>query len=273
MSRLAQPIKLIATDLDGTLLHSNLGISPRARHAIAHAHQLGIPVIPVTARQPFGLQEIAQAAGFNQWALCNNGAQGIHLATGQVLFEKYISVEAQSRLAHQLLEHIPGLLFVSIRSGGRRFLAQQGYAQIAQFSNHKRHPKEMGAYSLEEVLAQPSLKLIIRHPTIPTPELWPHIQNLPFTGLHITHSGAPFLEVMAEGITKAWGVKQLCHHLNIPQHAVLALGDAPNDTEMLAWAGHGIAMANAHPEVQAAADQITLSNDEDGWAIAVEQIL
>lgn len=267
------PIQLIATDLDGTLLHSNLGISPRARRVIARAQALDIPVIPVTARQTFGLKEIAKAAGFNEWALCNNGAQGVHLATGQVLFEEYVSVEAQSRLAYQLLEHIPDLLFVSIRAGGQRFVAQQGYAQIAQFSNHKRHPEEMGAYSLEEVLAKPSLKFIVRHPTIPTKELWPLVQNLPLTGVHLTHSGAPFLEVMAEGVSKAWGVQQLCHHLNIPQSAVLALGDAPNDAEMLAWAGHGIAMANAHPEAQAAADELTLSNDEDGWAVAVEQIL
>ncbi|MFC6591411.1 HAD family hydrolase [Deinococcus lacus] len=80
------------------------------------------------------------------------------------------------------------------------------------------------------------------------------------------------MEVAAEGLTKAAGLARLCEHLGVAQAEVLAFGDAPNDAEMLAWAGHGVAMANAHPEALAAADAVTLSNEEDGVAAVLESL-
>ncbi|MGI0504296.1 HAD-IIB family hydrolase, partial [Burkholderia sp. ZZQ-2] len=73
--------------------------------------------------------------------------------------------------------------------------------------------------------------------------------------------GAPFVEVMAEGVTKATGLARLCEHLGIDRADVVAFGDALNDVEMLRWAGHGVAMADAEPLVHDAADETTASND------------
>lgn len=265
--------RLIASDLDGTLLKNDLSVSPRTRRALDAVRARGIPVVPITARQPVGVRRIATAAGFDGWALCSNGALAIHLGTGQILFELLLEVEAQTRLVHALRERVLDVVVVSIREAGEGFYAQAGYAALASESDHKRRPADMLALPLDEVLARPSLKLALRHPTLTPAELLAHIRALGLGGFHATHSGAPFVEVAAEGITKAAGLERLCTELGIAQADVLAFGDAPNDAEMLAWAGHGVAMANAHVEALAAADEVTLSNTEDGVAVVLERLL
>ena len=270
-------IRLIATDLDGTLLRPDLSVSARTRRALDAARAAGLVVVPVTARQPRGVRRIAEAAGFEGWALCGNGAHGLHLSTGEVLFEEHVEAAAQTALAHALRGRVPGVLFASVRQGGEVFVAQDGYAAIAHFEDHKRDPAEMGRHSLDDVLAQPSLKLIVRHPEYTPRELLAELEalrlELGLSGFAVTHSGAPFLEVLAEGVSKAWGLARLCQKLGIAQQDVLAFGDAPNDAEMLRWAGRGVAMGNADPEALDAADEVTLTNTQDGVAVVIEQLL
>lgn len=267
------PVRLIATDLDGTLLRDDLRISPRTRTALNAARAAGIQVVPVTARQPIGLAQIAEAAGFTDWALCGNGAHCLHLATRETLFTSQVEVATQQALASALLVELPDLLFASIRDGGEVFLAQQGYAELASFSDHKRDPATMGGHPLVDVLAQPSLKVIVRHPSIDNDTLLALIRRLGLSGFEVTHSGAPFVEVLASGVNKAWGVARLCEHLQVDRSEVLAFGDAPNDAELLAWAGHGVAVANAAPETLLAADEVVASNQDDGVAVVIERVL
>ncbi len=267
------PIRLIATDLDGTLLRSDQTVSARTRRALDAARAAGIQVVPVTARQPFGVRRIAEQAGFADYALCGNGAHGVHLATGETLFEAHVTSAAQTALAQALSARVPGVLFVSVRRGGEVFVAQRGYADLAHFEDHKRDPADMGAASLSEVLAEPSLKFVVRHPLLTPRELLPEVRALGLGGFEVTHSGAPFLEVLAEGVSKAWGLARLCALLGTGREEVLAFGDAPNDAEMLAWAGRSVAMGNADPEVRSAAGEVTLTNDEDGVAAVIERLL
>ncbi|WP_288481566.1 HAD family hydrolase [uncultured Deinococcus sp.] len=265
-------VRLIATDLDGTLLRPDLSLSPRTLRALAAARAAGIPVVPVTARQPRGLRPIARAAGFGGWTLCGNGALCVHLGTGEVLFEAHVPADVQRAVAEALSARVPGTLFVSVRRGGEVFVAQEGYARLAQFSDHKRLPAEMTPFALAEVVAEPSLKFIARHPALTPRELLAHLRALDLPGFAATHSGAPFLEIMAEGVSKAWGLERLCAHLGIGRREVLAFGDAPNDAEMLAWAGRGVAVGNAEPEAVAAAGERTLSHTEDGVAALLETL-
>ncbi len=109
-------VRLIATDLDGTLLRPDLRLSPRTLRALAAARAAGIPVVPVTARQPRGLRPIARAAGFGGWTLCGNGALCVHLGTGEVLFEAHVAADVQravaealsARARHPVRERAPG---------------------------------------------------------------------------------------------------------------------------------------------------------------------
>jgi len=267
-------IRLVATDLDGTLLNSDSAVSPRTREALDAARARGIRVVPVTARQPIGLQQVAAGAGFDDWALCGNGAYGVHLATGEHLFAQEIPSAVQQELAEALGRVIPDLVFASVRDVGESFVAQHGYAELAQLSDHKRDPATMGGVPLADVLAAPSLKLVIRHPSVPIPEIFAALQELGLTGFEATLSGAPFVEVMAEGVTKATGLAQLCTHLGIDRTEVVTFGDALNDLEMLHWAGLGIAMPDAESAVQDAADEVApASNDDDGVALVIERLL
>lgn len=266
-------IRLIATDLDGTLLADPTTISERNRAALDAARAFGIEVVPVTARQPLGLRPVAELAGFTGWALCGNGGQGMHLSTGQVLFAAYLEAGTQQAVAAALRKQLPEVMFASVREGGEVFVAQAEYARSASFEDHKREPAEMVVAPLTDVLAEPSLKLIVRHPQATNDELVGRVRHLGLDGFEVTHSGAPFVEVMAPGVSKAWGLEQLCSRLGIDRSEVLAFGDAPNDAEMLAWAGRGVAVANADPVTLAAADEVTASNLQDGVAQVIESVL
>jgi Cof subfamily protein (haloacid dehalogenase superfamily) len=266
-------LRLIATDLDGTLLDPSSAVTPRTRAALDAARSRGIHVVPVTARQPIGLRAIAADAAFDGWALCSNGAYAIHLTEGRMLFAEELPAETIRALAEALRASIPGLLFASVREGGETFVAQHGYAEIADLSDHKRDPKTMGGVPLEQVLAAPSLKFVIRHPELAPSALFETLKDLGLTGFEATLSGAPFVEVMAEGVTKATGLARLCTHLGIDRTEVVAFGDALNDVEMLRWAGRGVAMADAESVVQDAADETTASNAEDGVAQVIERLL
>ncbi|AKV86784.1 hydrolase [Microbacterium sp. CGR1] len=266
-------VRLIATDLDGTLLDSSSSVTRRTRAALDAARARGIHVVPVTARQPIGLRALADGAGFDGWALCSNGAYATHLVDGRMLFAEELPAETIRTLAEALRASIPGLLFASVREGGETFVAQHGYAEIADLADHKRDPRTMGGVEPDHVLAAPSLKLVIRHPELAPTALFDALRDLGLTGFEATLSGAPFVEVMAEGVTKATGLARLCEHLEIDRRDVIAFGDALNDVEMLRWAGHGVAMADATDVVQDAADETATSNDDDGVARVIERVL
>lgn len=267
------PLRLIASDLDGTLLQPDASVSARTRAALDGARAAGIHVVPVTARQPIGLRLIAQQAGFTQWALCGNAALGLHLGRGEVLFEHTIAVEAQQALMGALSTELPEVRFAAVREHGETFIAQFGYPELAAYEDHKRHPREMVCGDLSQVAAAPSQKVVLRHPTVGVSELVGRVRALGLAGFGVTHSGAPFAEVLPEGINKAVGLAQLCAHLGVAAEEVLAFGDAPNDVEMLAWAGRGVAVGNADAEVLAVADEVTAANTEEGVAAVIEQLL
>lgn len=266
-------LRLIATDLDGTLLDSSSGVTRRTRAALDAARERGVEVVPVTARQPIGLRILAADAGFDSWALCSNGAYATHLVDGRLLFAEELPSTTLRTLAAALRAGIPDLLFASVREGGETFVAQRGYAAIAAASDHKRDPATMGGVDLDAVLAEPSLKLVVRHPELAPPVLFAALHDLGLDGFEATLSGAPFLEIMAEGVTKATGLARLCAHLGIDRNEVAGFGDALNDVEMLHWAGLGVAMANGEDAAKHAADEITTSNDDDGVARVIERLL
>lgn len=266
-------IRLIATDLDGTLLDSSSSVSGRTRAALDAARAQGVLVVPVTARQPIGLRAIAAEADFRDWALCSNGAYATHLTDGRMLFAEELSPATVRTLAEALTASVPGLLFASVRDAGETFIAQEGYAAIADHSDHRRDPDTMGGVPLDEVLDGPSVKFVIRHPELAPEIVFDALRALGLSGYEATLSGAPFVEVMAEGVSKATGLARLCAHLGIDRADVLAFGDALNDVEMLRWAGRGVAMGGAAAAVRDAADEQTVSNDDHGVARVVERML
>ncbi len=266
-------IRLIATDLDHTLLDEDGHVSARTRAALDIARAADIHVVPVTARQPLGLRSLSKETGFASWALCSNGAYAVHLSTHEVLFAEESPAAPVQRLAEALNELIPDLLYGSVRKGGEQLIVQHGYADVAHFDDHKRDPAALVGVPLRAVLSEPTLKLVIRHATLSPHDIFDAINQVGYDGLAMTLSGAPFVELMAEGVSKASGLEQLCARLGIDRGEVIAFGDGLNDIEMLQWAGRGVAVANALPAVREVADEVTLSNQDDGVAAVIEALL
>ena len=263
-------IKLIATDLDGTLLTSTRQISARTIQILEAAREAGIWIVPASGRQPFSIADVVEGTFLDEGLVLGaNGAVGYHLGRRELIFEELLSVEAQTALYCALVQRFPGVRCASIRAGGAQYFPQFGYVGFMDPGDHVRG-EELQEYPLEQVLDAPSVKLVVRSPEVAPEDLLAACRDLNMEGVAPSISGAAFLEVAAAGVDKASGLARLVQSLGIESHEVVAFGDNHNDIEMLSWAGLGVAMGNAVPEALAAANAIALTNDEDGLAVFLE---
>ena len=260
-------IKLVASDLDGTLLRPDRSISDRTRRALRPVQAAGIVVVLVTGRPPRLLRALAADAGVSGLAICCNGAIVYDIATGRIAGHTPLEPARAMRLIVALREALPGVSFwLEMETS---YGCEPEYAAMGPLPEDT--DRLLGdAVALSE---RGVTKLIARHPDIPVEVLLDRIRGIAGDGASVTTSGAPFVEVSAAGVDKAWALATLARDLGIAQEEVVAYGDMPNDVPMLRWAGLGIAVANAHPEVIAVADEITLSNEHDGVAVSLERLV
>lgn len=272
-------LRLIATDLDGTLLSGDpsapgsVRVSHRTLAALEAARDAGVVVVPASGRQPFSIVDALRGTFLSEGvALGSNGAIGVHLGSGHTYFETLLDPQAQAELFHGLRARFPGVRCVSVRDGGTTFVPQHGYVGMMDPGDHGR-PDVLPEFDLDAVLAAPSLKFVIRDPDVPVDDLLAAALDLAVPGCRPTTSGAPFLEVSADGADKGAGLAHLCGLLGIDRADVVAFGDNRNDVTMLAWAGHGVAMGDALPEALEVADEVTAPHGADGVALVVERLL
>jgi hypothetical protein len=257
-------VRLAAIDLDGTLLRSDGTISERSRAAIRAARAKGIAVAIVTARGPSSIGEIAHDAGIEGTAICSNGALIVDLASGSVVRERLIETELARRLVEGVRERIPGIVFAVEHA---RFAHEPGFSAWGW-----EPPAGTRVADAIELLDSPTAKLLMRHEGHEIEAILSVAREVAGEGATVVLSGDQAVEVTAVGVNKAAGLAELAEELGIEAKDVVAFGDYPNDVPMLAWAGRGIAVANAHAEVLAIADEVTASNDEDGVALVLEQL-
>ncbi len=263
-----QAIRLVATDLDGTLLREDRTVSERTRRALAAAQAAGITVALVTGRPPRFVQPLAEELGLTGAAVCCNGAIVYDLASGGLLEHSPLASATAIAVAERLRAAEPGVAFAIER--GLRYGCEPGY--LAMGGGFER-PADDEVADVLTLCAQPVTKLIARHPELSGPSYYPHAREIAGDLAMVTISGPRFIEIAALGVDKAATLGRFCARLGITPAQVIAFGDMPNDAPMLRWAGRGVAVANAHPEALAAADETTASNMEDGVAIALEQML
>ena len=266
-------IRLVATDLDGTLLRDDKTMNDWTRSVLDAVQERGVHVVPVTARQPRGLTHIADACGLSGWSICANGALVRGITTGEVLFERHVELEAMQALAARLDQELPGVVYAAVLDQGARFAVAPGYRALAHPDDHQPAIRDAIELSRYELLARPALKLLARHATVPAVDLAALISRVDGSGVHATTSGAGFVEMAAAGTTKATGLAALCDGLGIRPDEVVAFGDAPNDVEMLQWAGTSYAMANAVDATRRAAGATTTSNMDDGVGRALMDLM
>lgn len=255
---------LVATDLDGTLLRDDKTVSTFTRDVLRKVAAAGIPVVPVTARQPYGLFPIAQAIGVEGPAICANGAVVVDIASGEVLLSRAIPANVVRQLIQAVRREDPRVLFAAIGPQGEWFRAEEAYAAASKFTDHHRTRAEMEIVDEDGLVADCS-KVVLRCPGEAAEATLERLRAV-LGRCHATTSGAPFVEIMAEGVSKSSALAALCEQRGVPAKRVWAFGDAANDVDMLSWAGRAFAVAGACDEVRAIADEIIGSNDNDAVA-------
>jgi len=257
---------LVATDLDGTLLRSDGTVSARTRGAIARAEAARIIVVMVSGRPIRWMHGVAEATGHHGVAICSNGAVRYDLATEQVLAHDPIAPAVGSLVVAALRAALPGVCFAVEQ------IDRFGREPQWELQGVSRGTIELVA-AAEELVAQPSSKILARLDDVDPDELVASAQHALGELATATHSSSwGLVEISAAGVSKATGLERYAGELGVDAAQVVAVGDMPNDLPMLAWAGRAVAVANAHPKVIAAADEVTASNDDDGVALLLEAI-
>ncbi|MBF6050794.1 hydrolase [Streptomyces eurocidicus] len=271
-SRSAAAPRLIATDLDGTLLHDDKTVSDRTVAALAAAEAAGIEVFFVTGRPARWMDVVSEHVHGHGLAICANGAAVVDLHDGGRFVEvRPLAREDALAIVHAVRAVAPGASFAVEHTSG--------------FHYEPEYPPfflDPGAViaPAEELLAEdsgdsaPILKLLAHHSGLGPDEFLTLARKAGGTHGEFTRSSpTALLEISAAGVSKASTLARCCALRGISPEEVVAFGDMPNDLEMLGWAGTAYAMANAHPEVLAVTAHHTAANTEDGVALVIEQLL
>jgi Cof subfamily protein (haloacid dehalogenase superfamily) len=268
--------KLVATDLDGTLLDSGGEVSPRTRAALEATWDAGIPVVGVTGRGPRLLDSVRAALDGRGIAVLAQGGFVVDLERDEVLRTVGLPRD-QAAAVISRIEEIAGDLIVAVEDAAE----QSEISGPLRVQHGFNWPYPEPAYLLprHEVLPQgPVLKVFLRSSALGQDELLARAKRVVDPAdAEVTHAGLGFIEVLPPGITKATGLAVALERYGVGFGDVLVFGDMPNDLPMVAAVseagGRAVAVANAHPAVRAAAPELTSGHDVDGVARYLEAIL
>ncbi|GAA4795585.1 HAD family hydrolase [Streptomyces ziwulingensis] len=261
------PYRLIATDLDGTLLRSDDTVSRRTRDALAAATAAGAAHIVVTGRAVPWTRHILDDLGYDGLAVCGQGAQVYHAGEHRLL----TSVTLDRQLAGVALAKIEsetGPLYLAASRDGLEgeVLVGPGYSVGGSLP-------ATPFTDASDLWSAPLNKIYIQHPTLSDDELAEVARRTAGGFVTVTMAGAGIVELLPLGLSKATGLSLAARRLKLKAADTIAFGDMPNDISMFGWAARGVAMANAHAELKAVADEVTSTNDEDGIAVVLERLL
>lgn len=263
---------MIATDVDGTLLDDDEKVSPRTRAAVQAAVDAGVRFVLATGRPPRWIHPVVDGLGLAPMAVCANGAVIYDPETDRIVSARTLSADVLAELAQIATRVIPGAGLAVERVGRSahdaatpQFVSSPGY-------EHAWLNPDNTEVSLEDLLSAPAVKLLIRKAGASSADMVAALADHVGVQGDLTFStNNGLVEVVPRGISKATGIDELARPAGITHADVLTFGDMPNDVPMLRWAGHGVAMANAHPDATAAADEVTTRNSDDGVARVLER--
>ncbi|MDF6043543.1 Cof-type HAD-IIB family hydrolase [Streptomyces sp. JH14] len=265
--------RLVATDLDGTLLRDDKTVSDRTVAALAAAEEAGIEVFFVTGRPARWMDVVSDHVHGHGLAICANGAAVADLhAGGKLLKVRPLERGAALAVVHALRAAAPGTTFaVELTTGIHYEPAYPPFhvdpgatVAIAEKLLHEETPGS----------GVPVLKLLAHHTELAPDDFLDVARAAAGDVASFTRSSpTALLEVSGLGVSKASTLALCCAERGISPAEVVAFGDMPNDVEMLSWAGTSYAMANAHPAALAAASGRTVTNNEDGVAVVVERLV
>ncbi|MFF2062723.1 Cof-type HAD-IIB family hydrolase [Streptomyces sp. NPDC058200] len=265
--------RLIATDLDGTLLHDDKSVSDRTIAALAAAEKAGIEVFFVTGRPSRWMDVVSEHVHGHGLAICANGAAVVDLHAGGELVEvRALDRETALTVVQALRDAAPGTTYAVELTTGIHY--EPTYPPFHEDPGATVATAEKLLGTADQGPAAPVVKLLAHHPDL-TPDVFLTLARTAVGDLATITRSSPtaLLEVSGLGVSKASTLALCCAERGISSDEVVAFGDMPNDLEMLTWAGTSYAMGNAHPDVLAAASGRTATNNEDGVAVVIEEIL
>lgn len=264
---------LIASDVDGTLLGPTERLGERTIATVRRVREAGVPFVLATGRPPRWIRPIAQPLGLTGYAVSANGAVLYDMGREEIVaVHGLLGAQLLHDIASALEKALPGCRLATERIGEgpadhhmRNFVIEPDYHNPWGDGEGRTAPRA-------EVLGHPAIKLLVSHRGMSSEEMAGALGPLFEGTVDVTYSSSGGLvELSAHGITKATGLADVAERLSVDRERVIAFGDMPNDVEMLGWAGHGVAMANAHPAVLRAADEVTGPAGEDGVAQVLER--
>lgn len=264
--------KLIALDLDGTLNNSEKKITKKTKDALLRAQELGIKVALVSGRPSPGLMRECKELELeknNGLLISFNGARVVDATTGECLYEKTI----EKNLAKEVLNHLKQFDVYPMLNKDNESIVHDcnGYKVQYEATVNNLTLKEVD--DLAEYLNFNPCKILVSAEPEYLESIAEEIKK-PFKDkLNIYFSAPYFLEIVSKGIDKGATLSDVLKRLNMSRDELIAFGDERNDLSMIEFAGMGVAMGNAIQELKDIANKITLSNDEDGIAAALHDLI
>lgn len=255
--------KLIALDLDGTLLSSAKLISGRTERVLRAWHERGAAIVLCTGRPARSTRVYAESLNATSHAVTLNGAMVYDFERDRTTWHKAMSKEAALKVIEELESSFPDAWSL--------FETLEGWYCHRDFETYFEHETTapLGVGNVRELVCGEVSSFLLHHPEVEARLL---AETLAHLDVHCTYSSRRFLEVSAKGVHKRAALEIVAADLGVGSNEVIAFGNAHNDQEMLAWAGLGVAVANADDETLAMADRVTASNDEDGVAAVLESL-
>jgi Cof subfamily protein (haloacid dehalogenase superfamily) len=255
--------RLIASDMDGTLLRWDDTVSDATVDELARWREDGVPVVLATGRPPRWMTRIREVLGHGT-AVCCNGAVLLDLESFEVVDEVMLEPEILRSVTAELRRRQPDTWFAV--EYGLEFRHEPVYQPRWDVD-----APGVAEATLEELVAAPVAKLLARHEELSPEEFVAIVDDVIGNRATVTHSSSDALaEISAVGVTKASGLAKVAAQHGVGPEDVVVFGDMPNDIAAFEWVraagGRAVAMAHAHPDLMAVATDVTGTNDDDGVA-------
>ncbi|MFD8500024.1 HAD family hydrolase [Amycolatopsis sp. NPDC059657] len=265
--------QLIASDVDGTLLAPTETLTKRTIDVIARVLDDGVPFVLATGRPPRWIPRVAEEAGLTGYAVCANGAVLYDIGADRIVaVHGTLDPMLLHDIASTLDKALPGCRIAAERVGTSAFDPDVRNFVIEPDYHNPWGDGEGATAPRGEILGLPAIKVLVSARGMTSGEMAEAVSAVLDDAVDVTYStDGGLIELSAHGVTKATGLAEVAARFGVGVDRVIAFGDMPNDIEMLRWAGHGVAMANAHPSAIAAADEVTAPNSEDGVAQVLER--
>lgn len=263
-------IRLVAMDLDDTLLRDDWTISPRVVKAIQKAREQGVKMTIATGRMPISARPYVEQLGVDIPVITYHGAMVQQALSGEILFRRVIP----SSLAAEIVRDVSQRgFYVQVYLKDRVVTTQlnrqsQEYIKISSVCIEE---ADLSILLSQEPEGVEKILLIGKETELD--QLAPVLGECYGKKVHVTKSKPIFLEMIDRKVNKGVALAALAEKLGIAQKDVMAIGDSFNDLEMIKYAGLGVAMGNARREIKEQANAVTASNEEDGVAEAIEQYI